>query len=205
MTLGYSPRFDERLGPTNEPSWDWLADAASRQGASWAATLTEQVTALEDLSEQARKLQKQQRNRTRIASHGDLNAHNVLFAASGLWLIDWDAAGPIDPEWERANYACLWAARSEGRYDLDAAEAFLNGYQNAGGVVTRDDPDSLEFLLPNVAGWAKKNVMWAITRPSAEQDLHAGYLIGALLATPSRIEERRRLLHAAITRLHRAP
>jgi hypothetical protein len=43
--------------------------------------------------------------------------------------------------------------------------------------------------------------MWAITSPSVEQDRNAGYLIGALLATPSTIEQRRRLLHAAITRL----
>jgi thiamine kinase-like enzyme len=137
----------------------------------------------------------------RIASHRDLNAHNVLFAVSGLWLIDWEAAGPTHPKWERANYASLWAARPDGRYDLDAAVAFLDGYQQAGGAVTRDDPDALEFLLDNVAGWTKKNVMWAINRPSAEQDLLAGYLIGALLATPSTIEQRRRLLHAAITRL----
>ena len=68
-------------------------------------------------------------------------------------------------------------------------------------MVTRDDPDTLEFLLDNVASWTKKNVMWAITRPSVEQDRNAGYLIGALLATPSKIEERQRLLHAAINRL----
>jgi thiamine kinase-like enzyme len=118
-----------------------------------------------------------------------------------LWLIDWDAAGPISPGWERANYACLWAGRPHGHYDLDAAVAFLDGYQHVGGVVTRDDPDTLEFLLDNVEGWTKKNVMWAITSPSVEQDRNAGYLIGALLATPSTIEQRRRLLHAAITRL----
>ncbi len=203
MSLGYSPRLDEdeQLKPPDEPTWAWLADAASRQGASWAAALTEQLTTLNRLSEQAQKLGVQQRSMPRIASHRDLNAHNVLFAASGLWLIDWEAAGPIYPGWERANYASLWAARTDGRYDLDAAEAFLDGYQHAGGMVTRDDPDTLEFLIDNVAGWTKKNVMWAITRPSAEQDLHAGYLIGALLATPSTIEQRRRLLHAAITRL----
>jgi thiamine kinase-like enzyme len=159
------------------------------------------VTTLDRLSEQARKLGVQQRNMAQIASHRDLNAHNVLFASSGLWLIDWDAAGPIYPGWERANYACLWAGRPDGHYDLDAAVAFLDGYQDVGGVVTRDDPDTLEFLLDNVAGWTKKNVMWAITRPSVEQDRNAGYLIGALLATPSRIEQRRRLLHAAISRL----
>ena len=201
MSLAYSPLLDERREPPDEPTWAWLADAASRQGASWAPTLTEQVTTLDRLSKQARRLAVQQRNMPRIASHRDLNAHNVLFAASGLWLIDWDAAGPIYPGWERANYACLWAGRSDGHYDLDAAVAFLDGYRHVGGVVTRDDPDTLEFLLDNVAGWTKKNVMWAIARPSVEQDLHAGYLIGALLATPSTIEQRRRLLHAAIARL----
>ena len=201
MSLGYSPQFDEKPEPPDEPSWDWLADAARRQGASWAATLSEQVTTLERLSEQGRKLRVQQRTMPQIASHRDLNAHNVLFAAGGLWLIDWDAAGPIYPGWERASCASLWAARPGGHYDLDAAVAFLDGYQHVGGVVTRDDPDTLDFLLDNVAGWTKKNVMWAITRPSTEQDRNAGYLIDALLATPSTIEQRRRLLYAAIARL----
>jgi Ser/Thr protein kinase RdoA (MazF antagonist) len=201
MSLGYSPLLDEQVEPPDEPTWAWLADAASRHGASWARTLAEHMTTLEGLSEQARKLGTQQRNMPRIGSHRDLNAHNVLFADSGLWLIDWDAAGPIYPGWERANYACLWAARPDDRYDLDAVVAFLEGYRDAGGVVTRDDPDTLEFLLDNVAGWTKKNVMWAITTPNAEQDRNAGYLITALLATPSKIEERQRLLRAAINRL----
>jgi thiamine kinase-like enzyme len=79
----------------------------------------------------------------RVGSHRDLNAHNVLFCGAGLSLIDWDAAGPSTPGWERANYATLWATRPGGRYDIEAAVAFLHGYRDAGGEVTADDPDTL--------------------------------------------------------------
>jgi hypothetical protein len=44
-------------------------------------------------------------------------------------------------------------------------------------------------------------VRWALNRLTAEQDSYAGYLIDALLNTPATVEERRRLLHAAISRL----
>jgi thiamine kinase-like enzyme len=135
----------------------------------------------------------------RVASHRDLNAHNALFATTGLSLIDWDAAGPTPPPWERANCATLWSAGHGGRYDIDAAIAFLHGYKDAGGEVTADDPDTLDFLLDEVESWTKKNVRWAITTPTAEQDHHVELLIGALLATPATIEERRCVLQTAIS------
>ncbi len=116
---------------------------------------------------------------------------------------DWDAAGPIFVPWERANYATLWSARVGGRSDLEACTAFLRGYREGGGEIEGDDPDTLDFLVENVENWTKKNVRWAIETRTSEQCEWARLLLAALLETPGTIEQRRRLLQKAISRLDR--
>ena len=122
--------------------------------------------ALEAISTAAHNWRRQEPHRARIGSHHDLNAHNVLFSPYGLSLVDWDAAGPIDPRWELANYATLWSARADGFYDLDATVSLLAGYQEAGGHISGEEPDTLDGLIDNVESWTKQNVRWAVkTRP----------------------------------------
>ena len=54
--------------------------------------------------------------------------------------------------------------------------------------MTADDPDTLDALIDDVAGWTEKHVRWAVASPSADQDRAAAMLVPALLATPSIIE-----------------
>ncbi len=54
-----------------------------------------------------------------VGSHRDLNAHNVMFSATGL---------PAWPRWERASFAVLWGSRVDAAYDDDRVVAFLRGY-----------------------------------------------------------------------------
>jgi Ser/Thr protein kinase RdoA (MazF antagonist) len=201
LALAWSERLDHHDTVADGPSWAQLAEAATRRGSSWADTLAEHLPTLERLAARAHEMRRQHPGMTRVGSHGDLNAHNVLFTGAGLSLIDWDGAGPMAPSWERAKYATLWSSRHGGRYDIEAAVAFLGGYRDAGGEVSADDPDTLVLFLDNHEGWAKQNVRWALDGLTPEQDYYAGLLIDALLGTPAVIEERRRLLQAAISRL----
>lgn len=203
LAIPWSAQFDRQLDPSGRPTWAELAEDGLRREARWATVLADNLVEMERMAEAAQRLRDEQRQTSRIGSHRDLNAHNVLFSPDGLSLIDWDAAGPAFPPWERADYATLWSARKGGYYDPDAVYAFLRGYLDAGGEVTHDDPDTLAQLLETVESWTKKNVSWANSAPSDEYDLHAELLIEALLATPRDIEERRRLLSAAISRLLR--
>jgi Ser/Thr protein kinase RdoA (MazF antagonist) len=201
LALPWPEALDERAPPKDHRSWTDLAEVAGRQGSSLTLRLAADVATLEDLAARARRSEKDHRRMARVGTHRDLNAHNVLFSDDGLYLIDWDAAGPLAPAWERANYATLWSARRGGRHDLEACVSWLQGYREVGGEVTEDDPDTLVLLLGNVEGWARLNVRWALDHQTAEQAHHAGMLIDALLKTPATIEDRRRLLQEAISRL----
>jgi Ser/Thr protein kinase RdoA (MazF antagonist) len=202
LSLPWSSRFDDHIPGEDESSWAALAEDAERAQSPLAPFISDNLATLERLADRAVHARQDHRQSPRIGSHRDLNAHNVLFTAGGLRLIDWEAAGPVYPPWERANYATLWSARDHGRYDLEALSAFLRGYRRGGGEIGNDDPDTLGFLVDNVENWTNKNVRWAIQTPTPDQDQSARYLIEALLMTPTTIERRRRHLQDGIARLN---
>ncbi len=180
-------------------SWEDLVRAGLARGASWATALRGAAKDFEALD--GRPTPAVMGAGELIGSHGDLNAHNVLFSPDGLRLIDWDGAGPSWPPWERASYPVLWAQREHGRYDDEAVLAFIRGYVDGGGVVDADDPSALGCGSAALAPWVRQNVEMALNRPSREQDVLAGLLIGALKAMPRTTQLRQRLLADCLARL----
>lgn len=179
--------------------WKDLAAAGGARGASWAERLSGAVEIFGALDGQPGPADRP--DDELVGSHRDLNAHNVLFSADGLRLIDWDGAGRAWPPWERANYALLWAQRAHGRYDLDALLAFLRGYLDGGGRLELDDPSALDCAARTLAPWVAQNVEMAVDRPTPKQDVLAGLLVNALLAMPRTIAIRQALLADCLRRL----
>lgn len=138
---------------------------------------------------------------TPVGSHRDLNAHNVLFTAAGLVLIDWDAAGPISPQYERASTAVLWAQRHDGGLDVDRVIAFLRAYRSSGGSVTGTDCDALVGWLNGLVWWAERNVQIALAEPTEHHDELASQLVSALIDGPATVRTRRDVLATAISQL----
>lgn len=182
-----------------ESGWEDLARAGIARDAPWAIRLRDAVKDFQALDGQPTPVRMGAGEL--IGSHGDFNAHNVLFSRAGLRLIDWDGAGPAWPRWERASYPVLWAQRGHGRYDAEAVLAFLRGYLEGGGVVDADDPSALGYAAAALAPWVRQNVEMALDRPSRKQDLLAGLLIDVLKAMPRTIERRQRLLADCLARL----
>ena len=121
-----------------------------------------------------------------VGSHQDLNAHNVLFSPSGLRLVDWDAAGPASPRWERADFAVRWAGRRDGEFDHTALAAFVRGYRDGGSQFDADDPDVLGSAPAALLPWVVQNLEMAVNRPTAEQDELADVMVAALVRTATR-------------------
>ncbi|HEV2069188.1 MAG TPA: hypothetical protein VGR26_05300, partial [Acidimicrobiales bacterium] len=130
-----------------------------------------------------------------------LNAHNVMFSATGLHLIDWEAAGPAWPRWERASFAVLWGSRVDGAYDDDRVVAFLLGYLDGGGVLDADDPSVLSAAPAALAPWVMENLELAVARPSDRQDELAAALVDALLAMPETAATRQAVLARCLNRV----
>ncbi len=129
-----------------------------------------------------------------VGSHGDLNAHNVLFSVSGLRLIDWDAAGPAWPRWERADFALRWAGRHGGSYDETAVRAFIQGYRDGGGAWDASDPDVLSEAPARFLPWVVENIEMAVNRPSPAQDEVTAILIEVALTAGREVPARQAVL-----------
>jgi aminoglycoside phosphotransferase (APT) family kinase protein len=72
-------------------------------------------------------------------AHGDVSASNVLVAADGARLIDWESAGLGDPSWDLAGARMLADGLAAGWSDL-AWRRLLAGYRAAGGTAAEPTP-----------------------------------------------------------------
>lgn len=183
--------------PPGPDRWREVIGAGKARDAIWATRLAEGLDLVVDVSGQPRPVDLGAGEL--VGSHRDLNAHNVLFSAGGLCLIDWDAAGPAWPRWERADFARRWAERGGGFYEDEAVVAFLRGYRDGGGEIDDEDPSVLAAAAPALVPWVLQNVELAIEMPgNATQHRLAGALVDALLSMPKRVAARQSILRRCL-------
>lgn len=179
--------------PAADPArWGVIATAGGARAAPWVDELCEGLDQLMAMSAQPRPTDLGRDEL--VGSHRDLNAHNVLFTAQGLRLVDWDGAGPAWPRWERADFALRWAERSRGSHDKAAIQSFLKGYLDGGGALEPDDPSALAAGPAALVPWVLQNLEMAVEQPSELQDFLAHALVGALLSMPSQVAAKQALL-----------
>lgn len=114
-----------------EISWQALVTAGKNETAPWAEELLAQqnrlyewnhraVTALETL------------NRQQIISHRDLDPKNILWDHAHPVIIDWEAAGRINPQQELIEALLHWTVNENGVVIADFARALLQNYRQFG-------------------------------------------------------------------------
>ena len=89
-----------------------------------------------------------------ILCHGDVDQKNLLAAAAGPLLCDWDVVLPRLPAHDLAEAAmsmACWRSR-------DAAAAVIDGYRDGGGVVGELAPQDLGPSLASRLGWIRFSV-----------------------------------------------
>ncbi|MBA8795080.1 Ser/Thr protein kinase RdoA (MazF antagonist) [Friedmanniella endophytica] len=127
------PWFTEPLGAAR---WDELVSGLARAGAPAAAGFAAYRDGLVDLE------RSYQPSRAVQLCHRDLWADNVLGTADGdLCVIDWDNAGPGDPDQELAFCVAEFA-----RGDVRRARRLVAAYREAGGLGRITAPG--DFTMP---------------------------------------------------------
>ncbi len=179
--------------------WMRLATAGRGRHTGWANRIVEQVESLARIA--AGPTPAELGGDELVGSHRDLNAHNVLFSEAGLHLVDWDSAGPAWPRWERVDFALRWAERPGRRYDEGVLTAFLLGYLDGGGILSRDDPAIVSAAPAALVPWVVQNLEMAIEARSDDQDRLAAVLIEGLLAMPETVTQRQEALVRCLSRL----
>ena len=149
-TLHRLPCSDPELSsPQEPPAMDraWQMALSSHRN---AASLLDAIETLEDIVRRGYQAPRP----VPVLSHRDLDAKNLLRDEYGnLVVIDWDAAGPTDAQWDAVIVAMDWSGIKEGAVSRQRFDTFLHAYVVAGG--------NLDPITPlSFAGWAEGMLDW---------------------------------------------
>jgi Ser/Thr protein kinase RdoA (MazF antagonist) len=98
-----------------------------------------------------------------VLSHRDSDMKNFVRARDGeLLLVDWDAAGPVNPRHDVANNALVWAGLHLGEPDVDAVRAYADAYTGEAPPTWKLQPHDLAELVSLRLGWFEFNVHRAL-------------------------------------------
>ena len=94
----------------------------------------------------------------KVISHRDLDPKNVMWQGNQPFIIDWEAAGYVNPYQELAEVLNYWITDAEGNYNFEKFEALMEKYTehvNAGNV----NWDMVLFCsFDGMFGWLEYNV-----------------------------------------------
>jgi hypothetical protein len=164
--------YAARDGLTTADAWPDLVARAQDAGASWAQDLAD----VEPLVRRAAALLEKVDDADTVLVHGDLDQRNLLHAAQGPVLLDWDVVVPSARSHDLARAAITLAAWR----DPDVARAVLDGHAAAGGTPVVLRPADLGPALASRLGW----VRFTVDRLLASGDVRAdssGHEVASLL------------------------
>jgi Ser/Thr protein kinase RdoA (MazF antagonist) len=162
-------------GHFHDDDWDVLTFQASDLGLPWTQRVR---AALPRLLEWTRAYEQAglSLGQRLVVSHRDLDQKNVIWSdASTPWLIDWEAAGLINPTMELMSVALYWSGIVEGPPAEDVFSAVLDGYVAAGGVIQDAGMDALHGFMGTWLGWLLFNMRRSLGESvTSEEELQLG-------------------------------
>jgi len=172
----------------DEADWAFLVDEAGMRRAAWAEEVR---SALPDIAAWIRASQeaRQALGGKWAISHSDLDQKNVLWSDEHTpWLIDWEAAGYVQPVVEAAGTALNWAGQAAGVLDIAAFKAFLEGYRREAALSAHEVKHGLQAYCGDWCGWLKYNMQRSLglaTTDPEEQALGTREAVSTLMALRS--------------------
>ena len=163
-----------RVGLTTADVWPDLVARSRAAGAPWS----DELEASEGVARRASALLEPWDPADEILCHGDVDQKNLLAAAAGPLLCDWDVVLPRLPAHDLAEAAmsmACWRSR-------DAAAAVIDGYRDGGGVVGELAPQDLGPSLASRLGWIRFSVDRSLDARTDGRQLVDGPDVGGLLA-----------------------
>lgn len=129
-SLNLQPDPDTSFLPFSCPVIDWerlVLDGRSRN-MPWCGELDERKEALECWNRLAADAVEQLSAET-LLSHRDLDPKNILWSGERPQIIDWEAAGPVNPDLEFLEALIHWCAESAAPLRKNCVRSMLNGYR----------------------------------------------------------------------------
>ena len=163
----------EALRVFGEDEWRALVERAESAGAAWAGDLRDLLPVLAEFESYV--IAARDDATELLLSHRDSDPKNFMRTPDGeLLLVDWDAAGPVNPRHDLANQALVWAGVHFGDPDAAVARAFVEAYRGNGGVDETFRRTDLAELFGERLGWFRFNVRRALGELMRDETDRAG-------------------------------
>ena len=147
------------------PEIDWPGLLMKAPAARWRTRIESALPDLMRWSDAARVAEGRLSDPP-VLSHRDLDPKNVLWQGLSPRLIDWEAAGYVNPQRELLEVLLYWADDGKGGLALCNAEALLTAYRRhmpAGGdwsdVIAAGRANHLEWLAHSVRQASEEQVL----------------------------------------------
>ena len=169
---------------THEQSvnWKYYIQQGQKSNAEWVESLIEIVDKLYEWSALAYKANRVLSTNL-VISHRDLDPKNVLWNKDNPVIIDWEAAGYVNPMHELIETAIYWSKDKTENIVKERFFAFINGYKKRNGETQADWSTVLENGFSGKLGWLEYNLkrsLWIECTDGEEQKMGTTEVVGTI-------------------------
>ena len=114
-------------------------------------------------------------SKKQVISHRDLDPKNVMWNNNEPYIIDWEAAGYVNPYQELIEVLNYWIQNESGQYDRKKFDALMAAYSEISNINDVDWEAVLCSSFDGMLGWLEYNIKRALgIEGTAENDQHEG-------------------------------
>jgi len=162
--------------------WSDYLQKGQESNAVWTNLLLEIIDKLYDWNAQASKSAKLLAS-DMVISHRDLDPKNVMWNQDDPIVIDWEAAGYINPMQELIETAIYWSEDEMGNIDKEKFLAFIDGYKKKYGKLQENWRTVLVSGFLGKLNWLEYNLkrsLWIECTEAEEQEMGTTEVIGII-------------------------
>jgi Ser/Thr protein kinase RdoA (MazF antagonist) len=164
--------------------WNYYLEKGQENNTEWVNLLLENIDKLFDwhaMVYQSAKLLAADM----VISHRDLDPKNVMWNQDNPILIDWEAAGYINPMQDLAETAIYWSENETGNIEKERFLAFIRGYKKSCGTLQANWRMVLVNGFLGKLGWLEyslKRSLWMECTDEEEQQMGTVQVTGTINA-----------------------
>lgn len=141
--------------------WDSFFEEAKRQDVSWLFAYEESLLQIKRWDRLVVESMPQL-SQYQVISHRDLDPKNVMWKCNKPFIIDWEAAGYVNPFQELIEVLNYWTVDENGNYDKIKFTALLYAYTKKVDITDVDWAAVKSGSFDGMIGWLAYNVKRAL-------------------------------------------
>ncbi|MBY6036915.1 phosphotransferase [Fictibacillus nanhaiensis] len=173
---------NDKFDFSQSTNWNYYLEKGKENRSEWVELLHENLNNLKEWNLTAIRAS-EFLSSNMVISHRDLDTKNVMWNLDNPVLIDWEAAGYINPMQDLIETAIYWSKNEEGDIDKQKFFSFINGYKKRNGNLQEDWKVVLENGFLGKLGWLEYNLkrsLWIECTEEEEQQMGTMQVTGTI-------------------------